>query len=130
MIEALSSWFRQPAFVWGLCCFSLAAVVASVLLVPRFLARLPTGYLRDGEQQSTHSAPLKVLRNALGALLILLGVLMLVLPGQGLLTLLVGLLLVDLPGKHQLMVRLLSKPKVLAVVNRMRVQRGAPPLAT
>lgn len=126
----LSSCFRHPALVWGLGVFSVVAIVASVLLVPRFLAKLPTGYLRDGEAPQPSSMPLKVLRNVAGALLVVLGVLMLVLPGQGLLTLLVGLLLVDFPGKHGLLVRLLSKPKVLSVVNRLRVQRGAPPLAT
>jgi hypothetical protein len=70
-----------------------------------------------------------VLRNLLGVLLVLLGIAMLLLPGQGLLTLLVGLLLIDFPGKHQLVVRLLTRPKVLSVVNKLRAHRGAAPLA-
>jgi hypothetical protein len=77
-----------------------------------------------------HHAPLwlRVLRNALGVLLVLLGLAMLVLPGQGLLTLAVGLMLVDFPGKHQLVVKLLSRPKVLGVVNKLRARHQAEPL--
>jgi hypothetical protein len=72
----------------------------------------------------------RVARNLLGVVLVLLGVLMLVLPGQGILTLLVGVLLVDFPGKHKLVQRLLSRPKVLGIVNKLRTHRGSPPLAT
>ncbi len=129
MMDTLTSWFEQPAVAWGLGAFSVAAVVASVLLVPRFLAKLPPGFLRDGDVPRQESVLLKVLRNLLGVLLVALGLLMLLLPGQGLLTLLVGLLLVDIPGKHALLVRMLSKPKVLSVVNRLRGKHGAPPLA-
>ncbi len=128
MIRTLSSWLHNPAVAWGLGLFSVLAVLASVVLVPRFLATLPSDYLRSGQHASGHSMPLRVLRNALGVVLVLLGIAMLVLPGQGLLTLLVGVLLVDIPGKHALVVRALSRPKVLAIVNKLRSHRHAPPL--
>lgn len=129
MTELLYSCFANATLRWGLGAFSIFAVVASVLLVPRFLATLPCGYLRDGELPRLESLPLKVLRNMLGALLILLGIVMLLLPGQGLLTLLVGLVLIDMPGKHALLVRLISRPKVLSIVNKLRMKRGVGPLA-
>jgi len=128
MIGAISRWFSQPAVEWGLAVFSILAVLASVLLVPRFLATLPPDYLRGGEPPSGHSLPLRVLRNVLGAVLALLGIAMLVLPGQGLLTLLVGVLLLDIPGKHALVVKTLSRPKLLSIVNKLRAHRHAPPL--
>lgn len=129
MVEALVRWFENPAIRWGLVIFSVLAVVASVVFVPRFLASLPRDYLQAKAPAPQHSPLLRVLRNLLGVVLVLLGIAMLLLPGQGLLTLLVGLLLMDFPGKHQLVVRLLSRPQVLAVVNKLRAHRGAPPLA-
>lgn len=107
----------------------MLAVVASVLLVPRFLASLPADYLQAKWHAPPKSALLRVARNLLGVVLVLLGIAMLLLPGQGLLTLLVGLLLVDFPGKHRLVTRLLSRPKVLSVVNTLRAHKNAPPLA-
>ena len=128
MIGAISSWLSHPAVEWGLGVFSVLAVLASVMLVPRFLATLPRDYLRSAQSTSGHSLALRVLRNVLGVVLALLGVAMLVLPGQGLLTLLVGVLLVDIPGKHGLVVKALSRPKLLAIVNKLRAHRHAPPL--
>jgi hypothetical protein len=130
MFSTLSSWFEQPAVMWGVGIFSVLAVVASIVFVPRFLASLPDGYLRDGEPVHHGPMALRVLKNVLGVFLVLLGVLMLVLPGQGLLTLMVGLFLIDFPGKHRVLQRLISRPKVLGVVNKLRQRHGSAPLAT
>src|ERR1041384_4456381 len=127
MIEALKDLLGSTAVQCGLVAFSVLAVVASIVLVPRFLAKLPPNYLEKGEEPK-HSLPLRIARNVLGAVLVTLGVAMLLLPGQGLLTLLVGLLLVDFPGKHELVRRLMSKPKVLSIVNKLRGRHGAGPL--
>jgi len=130
MIHTLSSWLSRPAVEWGLGIFSLVAVLASFVFVPRFLASLPADYLRVTAPASEHAMPLRVLRNVAGIVLVLLGVAMLLLPGQGALTLLVGVLLVDFPGKHRLVVRALGRPAVLKVVNKLRAHRGSPPLVT
>ena len=127
MIEALKDLLGSTAVQCGLVAFSVLAGVASIVLVPRFLAKLPPNYLEKGEEPK-HSLPLRIARNVLGAVLVTLGVAMLLLPGQGLLTLLVGLLLVDFPGKHELVRRLMSKPKVLSIVNKLRGRHGAGPL--
>lgn len=127
MFEALKALLGSTAVQCGLIAFSVLAVAASIVLVPRFLARLPANYLASHEEPR-HSLPLRIARNVLGAVLVLLGVAMLVLPGQGLLTLLVGLLLVDFPRKRELVRRLLGRPKVLAAVNKLRSHRGAGPL--
>lgn len=129
-VETLASWFSHPAVLWGCGIFSVIAVVSSIVLVPRYLAKLPRDYLVKDEQHDDAGVAWRVARNALGVVLVVLGVLMLILPGQGILTLLVGVLLVDFPGKHKLVQRLLGKPKVLGVVNKLRAHRGSPPLAT
>ena len=129
MVESVVDWFKKPGVEWGLAIFSVLAVCASVIFVPRFLASLPADYLQAKWHAPPKSPVLRVLRNLLGVVLVLLGVAMLLLPGQGLLTLLVGILLVDFPGKHRLVARLLSRPKVLGVVNKLRAHKNAPPLA-
>lgn len=129
MIDTLSSWFSHPAVALGLGIFSVLAVVASLLLVPRYLARLPSDFLTEHRHAPQASPVLRVARNLLGVVLMLLGVLMLILPGQGLLTLLAGVLLLDIPGKHALLQRVLGRPKILGAVNKLRARHHAAPLA-
>jgi hypothetical protein len=128
MPDAISSWFSHPGVLWGVGCFSVVAVVASIVLVPRYVARLPPDYLRTGDRHQSRSVALRVARNALGALLVLLGIAMLLLPGQGIITLIVGLLLVDFPGKQKLIRKVLGRPKVLEAVNKLRARHSAPPM--
>ena len=128
MIHTLSSWLSNPVVYWASIIFSVVAVLASIVLVPRFLATLPRDYLSSTEPPKHPPMPLRILRNLLGLVLVVLGFAILLLPGQGLLTLLVGALLLDFPKKQQLVRRLMSKPKVLGVVNKLRAHRGSPPL--
>jgi hypothetical protein len=127
MPSALSSWLSHPPLLWGLGCFSVLAVLASVLLVPRYLASLPPDYLH-GKSRDSASLPFKIARNALGVVLVLLGIAMLLLPGQGVITLLVGLLLIDFPGKQRVIRRVLGRPKILILVNKLRTRHQVAPL--
>jgi Putative transmembrane protein (PGPGW) len=133
MIRTLSSSFSSlwsPPLELCLLAFSVVAVLASLVLVPRFLAGLPKDYLSASRVPVHPPMLLRFLRNLLGVVLVLLGLAMLVLPGQGLLTVLVGVLLLDFPGKHRLVLRLLGRPSVLKLVNKLRARRGSPPLTT
>jgi hypothetical protein len=69
-----------------------------------------------------------VAKNLLGVVLIVLGIAMLVLPGQGLLTILIGLMLLDIPGKRRLIAALLRRSNMLDPVNRWRAKFGRAPL--
>ena len=66
--------------------------------------------------------------NLMGYCCLLLGVILLFLPGQGLLMIFVGLTLISFPGKYQLQRRLILNPGVFLVVNRLRKWRGREPL--
>lgn len=126
-MDTIESWVDLPALLWGLGGFSVVAVVGSIVLLPRYLAQFPADFLKAGDRQQ-HSVAWRVVRNVLGVLLVLLGIAMLLLPGQGLITLLVGVLLVDFPGKQRLVQRILGGPKILKAVNKMREKSGSPPL--
>jgi hypothetical protein len=130
MPSSLPTWLWHPAMVCGALVFSLIAVVASLILVPKYLARLPCDYLISEEHHraSRSSVPLRVVKNLLGLVLVTLGALMLVLPGQGLITLMVGVMLLDFPGKQKLLQRALGQRNVLGAVNGLRQRAGKPPL--
>lgn len=67
-------------------------------------------------------------RNAAATGLLVAGLLMLVLPGQGLLTLLAALIVADFPGKRRLERRVLGVEWVLRALNRVREGGGRRPL--
>lgn len=70
----------------------------------------------------------KIIKNGIGLILVLIGFAMLVLPGQGLLTILMGLLFVDIPGKRKFAKRLVRHPAVYRTINLVRAKAGKPPI--
>ena len=69
-----------------------------------------------------------VIKNVLGAFLIIGGLMMLVLPGQGLLTIVTGFLFVDYPGKFKLERKMVSYPAILNSLNWIRSKSNKAPL--
>jgi len=70
----------------------------------------------------------KIIKNLIGVILMIVGVLMLFLPGQGLLTILLGLFFVDFPGKRKLELRLIRKPAIYKTINNVRAIAKQPPI--
>ena len=105
---------------------SLVMVVASVVALPWFIARLPTEYFARVSHPELRSVDLgahpvrRVLKNAVGGLLAIAGLSMLFLPGQGLVTLLVALTLLEFPGKARLERRLIENDTVFSALNWLR----------
>lgn len=104
--------------------------VATVAALPFFLTRLPAAYFVQPRRRPTgfFGVIILIIRNLLGIGLLLAGIAMLVLPGQGLLTILVALLLLDFPGKLRLERRIVAAPRVRKTINRLRARAGRPPL--
>jgi hypothetical protein len=71
-----------------------------------------------------------IAKNILGLALMVLGVLLSLpgVPGQGILTILLGLIMLDIPGKQALEAWIIQQPKVLAAVNRLRAKYNRSPL--
>jgi hypothetical protein len=113
---------------------SLGMLIAGALVAPILIVRMPADYFvrhSEGERESKASIArtvMRVLKNALGLLLVLAGVAMLVLPGQGILTLLIGISLLNFPGKRRFQQRLLRIHAVERVVQAIRHRAGRPPL--
>lgn len=99
------------------------------------LLRLPKDYFSNSlsanpkrrfEHPALHIAWC-VVRNALGVGLVVAGVAMLFLPGQGLITLVVGLMLVDFPGKRRLSLELIRRWHLIDAANKWRTRYDRPP---
>lgn len=110
--------------------FSLLTTIAVTL----FILALPVQFpLNQKTEPSRHAHPViywskKILKNIFGILFIIIGVIMFVTPGQGLLTLLIGIMLVDFPGKYKLETKIITQPKVLSLINQVRIRFKKLPL--
>jgi hypothetical protein len=121
----------SPTALLVLSIVSAVTFVVSLIGASWAVQRLPEDYLlhEPGKVRSAGSvSPALLLRNGVGALLLLLGVLMLVLPGQGVLTILAALGVMDFRGKRRCERWLMLRPSVLGAINRLRRRSGHPPL--
>lgn len=111
---------------------SVITFVGTLLIVPFLVCRIPVDYFSHAKRESTAWADhhpivrmvLLLVRNLLGYVVILMGVAMLVLPGQGLLTIILGLMLINFPGKYRLECWLMSRPPILRSANWLRQKAG------
>ena len=113
---------------------SIATLIASAAFIPLLASRIPVDYFYNNQHLNNRkrcwrSIAYSGMRNLLALILLAAGILMLVLPGQGLLTLLMALFVADLPGKHRIERKLIGHPKLLASLNWIRAHRGIAPLA-
>lgn len=125
----------RALFTW-MAIVSAFTFVSSLLTLPWLVARIPIDYFCHHKRQPT---PLKqthsifrivilVGKNLLGWVLLLGGIIMLFIPGQGLLTIAMGLLLMDYPGKFALERKIASNPKILNGLNWLRDKANVQPL--
>ena len=126
----------HAALLWGLGTLSLLTFLGSLIAIPLLVVRIPADYfahikrhpLRRGGLHPFLQLLSSTLKNLLGLVFVLAGLAMLVLPGQGILTILIGVTLMNFPGKYTLERRLVCKPAVFTVLNRIRRRCGREPL--
>ena len=121
--------------LWATGIASAVMMLCGIAIVPWILLRLPRDYFLPPRRHRitperlslATGIPLLVGKNMLGIVLILAGLAMLVLPGQGLLTIILGLALTNFPGKFKLQRRLVGHPSVLNSLNWLRRRFGRTP---
>lgn len=126
---------RETLFAWigGL---SLLALVVSAVAVPIVIRRMPYDYfLEDSEgaeeireQHPALRITFLVLKNLIGGILFLGGILMLLTPGQGILTIVIGLMLMDFPGKRRFEIWLVGLRPINRAIQWIRERAGKRPL--
>ena len=108
---------------------SLIIFTLSLLSLPWLVAQIPEDYfLTKTRPIGDRSILVLWTKNLIGYGLILAGILMLLLPGQGILTLFTGVLLIDYPGKSRLERQIARKPAILKSLNWLRAKAHKPPL--
>ncbi len=120
----------------GLTALSLLMFIGTLALVPLLVIRMPATYFAHRHREERVVARrhplvrlvLESVKTLLGLILLVAGLLMLVLPGQGVLTILMGLMLLNFPGKFRLERWLVSRPAVYHAINWLRRRAGRHPL--
>ena len=130
----MRAWFADNAAWIGLA--SVGMLVLGVILVPVLLVAIPEGYFvrpdaPPGSWRRRHPAlrmAIRVGKDVAGVILIVAGVLMLLLPGQGILCILLGVILVDFPGKRAAELRIMRIDGVHRAIDAIRRRLGRAPL--
>ncbi len=137
MIEWLSQFWESMTWsriILGTVLLILQIIIsyAAIIFV---MVKLPADYFSStyAKNQNTNSPFLirwggAILKNLIGVLLIIAGIIMIVTPGPGGLTILLGLIMMDIPGKRPLEAKLIQKPPVLSAINKLRARYGKTPL--
>jgi hypothetical protein len=139
LVEYLSEFWNsltvgKVALGVGVFLFSLAVSTAAIIIV---MVKIPANYFSSHYVQDFLPGSPWIVRwgavvgkNVLGVLLVALGIILSLpgIPGQGFLTILLGVIMLDIPGKRPLEARLIKRPTVLSAVNDLRAKFGKPPL--
>ena len=134
-MEQIHEWLRANQSLLGwLGLFSILFFVGTLIAIPIIIIMLPDRYLVENNNARHLSRgplwfiPYVAIKNLIGLLFVAAGLVMLVLPGQGLLTLLIGSALIDFPGKRKLIRKIMGRAGILHAVNRLRAKANRPPL--
>lgn len=124
--------YASVVFWVSLVCFlvTLFAALATVYYLPHdhFLLR-PQESMNSRKKKWLFKILIAPLKNALGLCLLCIGLVLLVLPGQGLVTILMALLLLDMPGKDTFKAQLIANIQVRRSLNWLRSVLGKAPFA-
>ena len=137
--EKIISWSSMNSdLLFLLGSLSIFILIISVFMMVLIISFLPENYFKSENRnlissvQNSRYPLLKLLvlitKNFFGILLLLSGVLMLVLPGQGILTIITGLVFIDYPGKYKFERKLLRQKGVINSINWIRSRLSKPSL--
>lgn len=130
-------WLRaHPGVMSGILVFSvlLCLVYAGIIVVA--ISRMSPDYFvaRPHPEESWRGRNrglrfiIKAFKGAVGLLLVVSGIAMLVLPGQGLLTILIGISLMEFPGKRRLERSLVRRKTIHGTINWIRRKADREPI--
>ena len=110
----------------------LVMALTSTIALPWLLLHIPAEYFVSRHKPKLDRSPLGwliwLLRNTVASVLLIAGLLMLVLPGQGLLTILIAISASTFPGKYRLERAIMRRQRVFKEANWIRVRYHRPPI--
>ncbi|QEN03869.1 hypothetical protein EW093_03850 [Thiospirochaeta perfilievii] len=110
--------------------FSAITFLVSLIIIPFVIINLSPDYFKGANKPLYRYKNLfiryfvLILKNIVGYIFIILGVIMLFIPGQGLLSITLGLLFINFPGKKSLEYKFFSNKKISKVINSIRKKAG------
>src|SRR5882762_7118445 len=125
LLDVFGSITWQRVLLGGL--LFVVSFAISLAIVSFIVVRIPPDYFhkdRPRELWSDRHPAIRFMgtfaKNALGVVLVVIGILMSIpgVPGQGILTILLGIMLLDFPGKRTLEYKFVSRPPVLKAINK------------
>ncbi len=136
MIDFLNSVLANESLLLILGVISVLFFIITLTVIPWLILQIPEDYFIEEKRQpllnEMHHPIFKIilliLKNLAGAFFLLIGVTLLVLPGQGLLTMLLGIVLIDFPGKYKLQRWFVQHKSILQSVNWLRKKGNRPPI--
>ncbi|MDE0297647.1 MAG: hypothetical protein OXN17_03370 [Candidatus Poribacteria bacterium] len=131
IIKLITAWVLEY-WLW-IAILSALTAICTFIGFTAFIISLPEDYFRHKAHVNRIRNPiirisLRVLKNAVGVITIIAGLVMTITPGQGLVAILVGVILCDFPGKHKLERKLIARPLVLNTLNKIRSRFNRPPI--
>lgn len=131
-LSFIYEWLEKNSYILlYLGVFSFCIFFMSIFGIKYFAAKIPKDYFTNKQRVSKLKESSIVLwlfyiitKNLIGYIFIILGILALVLPGQGILMILIGLVMSNYPGKQNLERRVISIKTVRRSVNWLRKKSG------
>lgn len=127
---------HETLFFW-LTLTGVVGFIGSLVVIPWVLVKIPPDYFLAEKRRKCpwgHCPQVMrwiviVIKNIVGFMLILSGIIMLFTPGQGVLTIIGGIILMDFPHKYKLMRRIIKNTKILKLINALRAKANREPLS-
>ena len=116
-----------PQAVAWFVAFNVVSIALSIVAAWLVLREMPVDYFRQ-ETDAKRPLPARIGRNVLGVVVLLVGVVFLLSPGQGMVLILIGLMLTDLPGRRRFERAIARREPVLRLLNWARRKLGRDPL--
>tara|TARA_B100000927_G_C16451874_1_gene464186 strand:+ start:1332 stop:1757 length:426 start_codon:yes stop_codon:yes gene_type:complete len=121
-------------FIFWLGSISAVIFVFSLLSIKWLVALIPSDYfIKKEDSKFKKKYPFLwflslIIKNIFGYSLIIGGIFMLILPGQGVFTIMIGLMLSNYPGKYAIEKKFIAIPSVLKGINWLRKKSNEPPI--
>ena len=108
---------------------SALLLVLTILATPWLVSLLPVDFFRSSKRHTILTGWIamtwSLVRNIAGSVFMLLGIIMLVLPGPGVVCFITGLSLCEFPGKQRFLRSLINRhPGILTSLNWIRTKSG------
>lgn len=113
---------------------SLFVFIFSLISIKWLVALIPEDYFINKKDSKIKTSNIfiwyivLIFKNLIGYSLILGGIMMLVLPGQGLFTIIIGLMMSNYPGKYSIEKKFIAIPTILKSINWLRRKSNKPPI--